>query len=53
VRADADVDDLLRLVHAIAVATEQAPDGGERLLSLVMDGLRHEEAAATARTPAR
>jgi AcrR family transcriptional regulator len=53
VRADADVNDLLRLVHAIAVATEQAPDGGERLLSLVMDGLRHQEAAATAPTPAR
>jgi AcrR family transcriptional regulator len=53
VRADADVDDLLRLVHAIAVATEQAPDGGERLLSLVMDGLRHQEAAAPAPTPAR
>lgn len=43
VRPDADVRDLLRLVHAIAVATEQAPDSAERLLSLVMDGLRHQE----------
>ncbi|MGE5292059.1 MAG: TetR/AcrR family transcriptional regulator [Micromonosporaceae bacterium] len=43
VRADIDIADLLRLVHAIVVATEQPPsDAGqrERLLALVFDGLR-------------
>jgi AcrR family transcriptional regulator len=47
VRPDADVRDLLMLVHAIAVAAEQAPDGAERLLVLVMDGLRHQQPSAS------
>jgi len=46
VRPDIGVADLLKLANAIAVATEQATDGADRLLSLVMDGLwRHEPPA--------
>jgi AcrR family transcriptional regulator len=43
VRTDIDISDLLRLVHAIVVATEFAPSNAaqrERLLELVFDGLR-------------
>ncbi len=43
VRADARVPDLLKLVHGIAVATEHSlddPGQAERLLSVVLDGLR-------------
>jgi hypothetical protein len=43
VRADASRDDLFRFVHAISVATEQTPDDPEqadRLITMVMDGLR-------------
>ncbi len=43
VRQEADIADLLRLVHAVVLATEQAPsDDGQRdrLLSFVLDGLR-------------
>ena len=43
VRPDASVSDLVRLVSAIASATERAPDDAsqaDRLLALVMDGLR-------------
>ena len=45
VRADADVDDLVRLVSAIELATQDAPDGAEqadRLFGLMMDGVRLE-----------
>jgi AcrR family transcriptional regulator len=44
VRGDVDVADLLKLGHAIALAAEHAPGGpdqADRLLALVMDGLRH------------
>jgi AcrR family transcriptional regulator len=43
VRADADVDDLIRMVNAIGLATEEAPDGpasAERLFTLMIDGIR-------------
>jgi AcrR family transcriptional regulator len=43
VRPDVDADDVLRLVNAIALATEEAPDGpalASRLLGVVLDGLR-------------
>ena len=42
VRADANIDDLLRLVSAIAIATEDARDGdaqAERMFALLMDGV--------------
>jgi AcrR family transcriptional regulator len=42
-RGDVEVTDVLKLGHAIALATEHAPDGpdqADRLLALVMDGLR-------------
>jgi AcrR family transcriptional regulator len=45
VRADASIDDLLRLVSAIAIATEDAPNGhaqSERMFALLMDGVRSE-----------
>ena len=45
VRADADATDLLRLVHAVSMAVEREPaDRGQadRMLGLIMDGLRHQ-----------
>src|SRR5215469_5272321 len=50
VRADADARDLIRLVHAVNIATQRAPtDPGqsERLLGLILDGLRPQPPAAT------
>jgi AcrR family transcriptional regulator len=46
VRRDINGIELLRLVHAIVWATEQSPDGAaqaDRLLSLMLDGLRRQE----------
>jgi AcrR family transcriptional regulator len=40
VRGDIDIDDILRLVSAIALGTEDAPDRAGRLFRLTMDGLR-------------
>ena len=43
VRADADIDDLVRLVSAIGLATEDAPDRAaqaDRMFALVIDGVR-------------
>lgn len=40
VRTDVDSADLLRLGHSIAVATEHSPQDAERLLTVVLDGLR-------------
>jgi AcrR family transcriptional regulator len=45
VRADANATDMLRLVHAVSMAVEREPtDQGQadRLLGLIMDGLRHQ-----------
>ena len=42
-RADASIDDLLRLASAIVMVTEDAPDGtaqAERMFALMMDGVR-------------
>jgi AcrR family transcriptional regulator len=39
VRPETDLKDVLKLVHAIGAATEQAPEDADRLLSLVLDGL--------------
>ena len=49
VRSDLDIAAVFNLVCAIGVATEQAPDGAaqaDRLLSVVMDGLRHHAPTA-------
>jgi AcrR family transcriptional regulator len=40
VRTDVEPRDLLRLGHAIAAAAETAPESAERLLNVVLDGLR-------------
>ena len=40
IRPDVGALDVLRLVHGIGVATEQAPEDADRLLSLMLDGLR-------------
>ena len=42
VRPDADPKDLIRLVHAVNIATEKAADPGQadRMLALILDGLR-------------
>ncbi len=39
-RADVSAHDLLRLVHGIAVATESSPQDTDRLMALMLDGLR-------------
>jgi AcrR family transcriptional regulator len=39
-RADIKPIDLLRLVHGVVIATEQAPGETDRLLGLMLDGLR-------------
>jgi AcrR family transcriptional regulator len=43
-RTDADIDDVLRLVNAIGLATDEDADGGaaqaDRLLTVVIDGIR-------------
>jgi len=47
VRADADARDLIRLVHAVNLATQRGPtDPGQtdRLLGLILDGLRPQPA---------
>jgi AcrR family transcriptional regulator len=40
VRADVDPASLLRLVHAIGLATETAPEQADLMLSIVLKGLR-------------
>jgi AcrR family transcriptional regulator len=47
VRPDADATDLIRLVHAVNIATEKAPDPGQadRMLALILDGLRPQHGA--------
>jgi AcrR family transcriptional regulator len=39
-REDVSARDLLRLVHGIAVATESTPEDTDRLMTIVLDGLR-------------
>jgi AcrR family transcriptional regulator len=48
VRPDADARDLIRLVHAVNIATEKAPDPGQadRMLALILDGLRPQPGAS-------
>jgi AcrR family transcriptional regulator len=40
IRPDVTAIDVLRLVHGISIATEQVPEEADRLLSLMLDGLR-------------
>ena len=40
VRPDISAQDVLRLVHGIVMATEQAPQDTDRLLGMMLDGLR-------------
>jgi AcrR family transcriptional regulator len=40
VRSDVQPRDVLRLAHGIALATENDPDAAERLLRVMLDGLR-------------
>jgi AcrR family transcriptional regulator len=39
-RPDLTATDVLRLVHGVAITTEQAPEETDRLLSLLFDGMR-------------
>jgi AcrR family transcriptional regulator len=39
-REDVSARDLLRLVHGITVATESSPEDTDRLMTIVLDGLR-------------
>jgi AcrR family transcriptional regulator len=48
VRSDVEPPELLKLVHAVVVASEYAPDHAaqvDRLLTVMLDGLRHSEPA--------
>ena len=48
VRPDADSGDVIRLVHAVSIATQRGPaDPGQadRMLALILDGLRPQPAA--------
>ena len=47
VRADADATVLLRLVHAVGLATETAPEQAELMLGIVVAGLRAADRATT------
>ncbi|WP_036330660.1 TetR/AcrR family transcriptional regulator [Microbispora sp. ATCC PTA-5024] len=40
VRKDLEVGELLKLVHGVSVATERSPDGADRLITLIIEGLR-------------
>lgn len=40
IRPDVTPMDVLRLCHGVAVATEHAPDDADRLLAVLIDGLR-------------
>jgi hypothetical protein len=42
-RQDIKAMDVLRLVHGVVIATEQAPGETDRLLGLMLDGLRAKE----------
>ena len=44
IRGDVDAGDVLRLVHGVGMASEPVPDQADRLLSLVLDGLRPQAA---------
>jgi len=48
-RTDISADDVLRLLHGIVVTTEQAPEQTDRLLSLMLDGLRPQRSLQTRR----
>ncbi|MCM2389288.1 TetR/AcrR family transcriptional regulator [Streptomyces albipurpureus] len=55
VRADVSIGDLMQLTKAIALAAEQAPDDPnlpDRLLLLTLHGLRGDQRAQPAATPA-
>ncbi len=39
-RPDVTAHDVLRLVHGIVMATEQSPQDTDRLLGMMLDGLR-------------
>lgn len=47
VRTDVDPKDLIRLVHAVNIATERTPDPGQadRMLALILDGMRPQQSA--------
>src|SRR5499427_6080568 len=48
VRPNADAKNVIRLVHAVNIATEKAPDPGQadRMLALILDGLRPPQSAS-------
>ena len=47
-RPDISAKDVLRLVHGIVMACEQAPGDTDRLLDVMLDGLRARDRGATA-----
>ena len=50
-RPDLTATDVLRLVHGVAITTEQAPEETDRLLSLILDGMRPQPSPGEASLP--
>ena len=50
-RPDVTAHDVLRLVHGIVMATETAPQDTDRLLGMMLDGLRAGSPAGGVRSP--
>ncbi|MGO8893113.1 MAG: TetR/AcrR family transcriptional regulator [Streptosporangiaceae bacterium] len=40
IRPDVDATDVMRLVHGVTVSTEKTPERAERLMTIMLDGLR-------------
>ncbi|MFB9236060.1 TetR/AcrR family transcriptional regulator [Plantactinospora siamensis] len=53
VRPDVDAPTVLRLVHGVGLASESAPEEADRLLGIMLDGLRPPPSSAPAATSAR
>ncbi|MDQ7907701.1 helix-turn-helix domain-containing protein [Phytohabitans sp. ZYX-F-186] len=47
IRPDVDAPTVLRLVHGVGIASESVPDQADRLLSIMLDGLRPLPPAAS------
>jgi AcrR family transcriptional regulator len=45
VRPDLTISDVMMLVHGVVAATERTPEQADRLLSLMLDGLRPRDAS--------
>jgi AcrR family transcriptional regulator len=51
-RPDATGPDLVRLVHGVSLATERSPEDADRLIDIVLDGLRPQGGVSAGGVPA-